>query len=100
MGDACWQGVGSSTVTGAQEAIASRQYEMQVEVVQQGLAPFGQTATRQAGETTITRAFRRNYKISVATTFQPSTAPFELIAAPRCRRRWSTTRPRRERMCL
>ena len=82
VGGACWQGLGSSVETGAQQAITYKQYETQVEVVQQGLAPFGQTATRQAGETTIARAFRRNYKISVATTFQPSTAPFELIAAP------------------
>ena len=72
---------------------------MHVEAVQQGLAPFGQTATRQAGETTITRAFGREYEISVATTFQLSAAPFELIAAPRCRRRLSTTRPRRKRTC-
>lgn len=62
-------------LTGSQFAITFNSYRTQVEVIQRGLAPFGQSATpgarRQprADTTTIERAFRRDYTISVATSF-------------------------------
>ena len=79
----CWQQLGSSTEAGSQYSITFQQYQTQVEVIQQGLAPFGQTATRQAlDEVAIRRAFRRDYTISVATQFRPTSAPFSLVAEP------------------
>ena len=67
--------------------ITFNSYRTQVEVIQQGLAPFGQAATpdarrrqTRADETTIERAFRRDYTISVATSFRSQSAPFSVIA--------------------
>jgi len=80
VAQSCWQTLPSVTESGAQYTINFKQYATQVEVIQSGLAPFGQAATRQLAETTITREFRRNYTISVATTFTPSSAPFQVIA--------------------
>ena len=54
--------------------ITFNSYQTQVEVIQSGLAPFGQIASRlakRADETTITREFRRDYTIRVATQFKP-----------------------------
>ena len=97
MSQACWEQLASSTESGPQYAVTFNQYRTQVEVIQQGLAPFGQNANRRGaeeamaamavagrdgGDANLTRAFRRDYTISVATQFRPSSAPFTLIAEP------------------
>jgi len=90
VGEACWESLAPSTESGSSYDIVFSQYRTQVEVIQSGKAPFGlSTKKRQAGqsETTITREFRRNYVISVATQFKPSSAPFQVIAGGRIRYR-------------
>lgn len=97
VSQACWEQLASSTESGPQYAVTFNQYRTQVEVIQQGLAPFGQNANRRGaeeamaamavagrdgGDANLTRAFRRDYTISVATQFRPSSAPFTLIAEP------------------
>jgi len=83
VGEACWETLAPSVETGAQYSITFNQYKTQVEVIQEGLAPFGQSASRAVkDDVTIKRAFRRDYTISVATQFKPNSAPFSLIAAP------------------
>lgn len=82
VGQACWDAQAPTTETGSQYSVTFNSYKTQVEVVQQGLAPFGQAAARATttSETSITRVFRRDYTISVATQFSPTTAPFSVIA--------------------
>ena len=89
VSQACWEQLASSTESGPQYAVTFNQYRTQVEVIQQGLAPFGLTANRRTAmaardgsDANLTRAFRRDYTISVATQFRPSSAPFTLIAEP------------------
>ena len=78
----CWESGAPTTETGSQYAVTFNSYRTQVEVVQQGLAPFGQTASRSVArdDTTIERAFRRDYTISVATQFKAQSQPFSVIA--------------------
>ena len=97
----CWESGAPTTETGSQYAVTFNSYRTQVEVVQQGLAPFGQTASRAAAardDTTIERAFRRDYTISVATQFKAQSQPFSVIApivlmGPTCVADTATTPP-------
>ena len=69
---------------GADLSVTFKSYQTQVEVIQQGAAPFGQIATKrrlEANETMITRAFRRDYTVTVATRFTAQSVPFSVYAA-------------------
>jgi hypothetical protein len=87
----CWSVEPPSVQTGAAYSITFVNYATQVQVVQQALAPF-QTATsvRQAPAnnvsastetTTVTLIFRRDYTISVATSFTATSLPFSVFQA-------------------
>merc|ERR1711991_1124025 len=83
VGQQCWNTLPASVESGAQYQVTFNQYQTQVEIIQKGQAPFGQAANkRQAKDVEITRAFRRDYTISVATQFRPNSAPFTLLASP------------------
>jgi hypothetical protein len=84
VGQACWSKLSPTVESGSQYRVEFNQYRTQVEVIQQGVAPFGQVATRrrlEANETIITRAFRRDYTVSVATSFTAQSSPFTTYAA-------------------
>jgi hypothetical protein len=84
----CWRTNTPTVESGADYEISFNSYSTQVEVIQSGLAPFGQVAKNlRADETTITRQFRRDYTISVATQFKPSSQPFQIVAGGRIRYR-------------
>jgi hypothetical protein len=81
----CWEQLASSTESGPQYSATFNQYGAQAEVIQKGLAPFGQTANRRNAlaardDANLAQGFRRNYTISVATRLRPRSAPFSLIA--------------------
>jgi uncharacterized integral membrane protein len=83
VAQSCWATGAPVVETGSQYAVTFSNYQTQVEVIQQGLAPFGQLAVRavrESNETTITRAFRRDYTISVATRFVAQSLPFSVVA--------------------
>ena len=67
----CWEQLASSTESGPQYSVTFNHYHTQVEVIQKGLAPFGQMANRRNAlaardDANLTRAFRRDYTISPA----------------------------------
>ena len=87
VGEACWNTLAPSVESGAQYSVTFNQYQTQVEVVQQGMAPFGQVASRRLSlrdEVEISRSYR-----FVAITpfrwrhsFVPTLLPFSTIASP------------------
>jgi hypothetical protein len=81
VGQACWQPLASTVETGAQYSITFSEFKTQIEVIESGLAPFGQAA-RQTQMTPITRAFRRDYTLAVATGLTVTSQEFTTFAAP------------------
>jgi hypothetical protein len=78
VGQACWSKLSPTVESGSQYRVEFNQYRTQVEVIQQGVA----TRRRlEANETIITRAFRRDYTVSVATSFTAQSSPFTTYAA-------------------
>merc|ERR1711991_995532 len=91
VGQSCWETVPGQVESGPQFSVTFTSYRTIVEVVQKALAPFGQTSQRrQQSETLITEEFRRQYTINVATSFRPTSAPFEVTADGRVRYRLVT----------
>jgi hypothetical protein len=90
VSQACWTAQADVTEVGPQFAVTYKQFNTQVEVIQEGMAPFGQAASKRQNNNgsnnndntlvPVMLAFRRNYTVQVATSFSPSTAPFQVIA--------------------
>ena len=82
----CWETLATRQETSALYQTTFSQYRSRVEVVQSGLAPFGQsvpTKRQSSDETSITRQFRREYTISVATQFSVISDQFQVVAGGR-----------------
>jgi len=83
----CWETLATRQETGALYQTTFNQYRSRVEVIQSGLAPFGQSVPnnkrQSADETSITRQFRREYTISVATQFSVISDEFQVVAGGR-----------------